>query len=122
MSRYELLIMVHISGALMVFYGLGAVFVRGVQDREAERRKAYRVASAVTYGLGLAALLVAGAMLASELNAGFAGWMAAKLGIWVALGAALPIALRAPSLSRFVWWAVVMLGCAAVYLVIMKPF
>jgi hypothetical protein len=53
---------------------------------------------------------------------GLPGWVHAKIGLWVVLGALPIVAKRMPQHSGKLWWAIPFFGILAAYLGVYKPF
>lgn len=105
----------HLVGVMLVFFGIGAV-VLGVG---AAKRKVAMMSS----GIGLLLLLVAGFGMIPKLGYKMTeGWVIVKMVIWVVM-AVLPVLVKKGKLTGVVGWVVaILLGAAAAYLAVMKPF
>ncbi len=81
---------------------------------------------AITHGIGLLIVLVAGFGLLARLGISHGGdwpiWVWMKLGIWLVLGAMTALIGRNPRHARFFWVGIPILAALAAYLGINKPF
>jgi len=109
---------------MLVFVGLGGMVFAARVGLGPEHRKLRR-AAAIIHGIGLLLILASGIAMLSSL--GFLHgdppiWAKAKFGIFLLLGGSISLAARA---SRLIWiwiplW--ILLGAAAGYLALYKPF
>ena len=119
---YEFYKVLHLLGLMLLFFSLGGYTLKGAPEGPGAKRA--KILLAVTHGVGLLFLLVAGFGLLAKLQLmkGIPVWAWCKLVVWLAFGAA-PVAIkRTPALVRPVWAALVLLGTLAAYLAIFKPF
>jgi uncharacterized membrane protein len=114
----------HLVGVMLIFLGLGGmVFAAYAGFGPAKKR--LRRAAALCHGIGLLFILVSGiAMLSSLglLHGDPPGWVKAKFFIWLLLGGSISLAAR---VSRAIWILIptwLILGTAAAYLALYKPF
>lgn len=115
----SLLIVLHVVGAVLLFLGLGGMMVRAGIDPEASACRRY---IAITHGSGLLLLLAAGIALFSRLGTSVHGWLMAKFIMWLLLGLAPALLKRKPHLAGVAWWVALVLGAAAAFLGVYKPF
>ena len=116
-TLYQIL---HITGAVMVFLAYGALLGRSLSGDDSHR---IRKLGAITSGIGLLLMLVAGFALISKIGYAFTEpWLLIKMGIWVALGGMVVLINRAPQLGGILWWVLVILGMTAAAMVYVKPF
>jgi len=121
---YSAIKLVHYVGIMMVFLGLGGM-VFAAYAGFGPVKKQIRRAAALCHGIGLLLIIVSGfAMLSSLglLHGDPPGWAKAKLVIWLILGGSISLAAR---WSRGIWillTAWILLGAAAAYLALYKPF
>ena len=111
--------LVHLIGLIMAFAAVGvAVVDTGLAE------KAWRKLSMILHGVGMFLLLLGGFGMLARLNiiSGWPGWVWGKLAIWVLIGAAPVLIKRAPEKARPVLFGVMLLGAAAAYLALYKPF
>ena len=114
----------HLVGIMLLFLGLGGM-VFAAYAGFGPAKKQVRRAAALCHGIGLLFILVSGiAMLSSLglLHGDPPGWVKAKFLIFLLLGASIFPAAR---LSRAIWILItawVLLGTAAAYLALYKPF
>jgi hypothetical protein len=106
---------VHIFGVLLVFVGFGGILGGGARPRLAR----------ATHGIGMLLVVIAGFGMLARLGIYGPGswplWVWLKLVIWLALGAAMAVAKRAPGAARALWWILPLLGAGAAYLALFKP-
>jgi len=121
---YPAIKLFHLVGMMMVFMGLGGM-VFAAYAGFGPAKKTLRRAAALCHGIGLLFLLASGiAMLFSLglLHGDPPGWVKAKFVIWLVLGGSISLAAR---WSRAIWLLLVawiLLGVAAAYLALYKPF
>ncbi|MFN7589914.1 MAG: hypothetical protein ACK501_16705 [Planctomycetota bacterium] len=111
----ELYRLLHVTGALMLFLGLGGMLA-------SEPGKGSKL-SGILHGIGLLLLLVAGVgvMHKSEPKLEWQPWVFAKISIWLLLGA-LPVLVKKGVLPRSLAWLVVLgLGATAAWLGLANP-
>jgi len=121
---YPAIKLVHYIGIIMIFLGLGGM-VFGAYAGFGLVKKQIRRAAALCHGIGLLLVIVSGfAMLSSLglLHGDPPGWAKTKMVIWLILGGSISLAAR---WSRGIWIllaAWILLGAAAAYLALYKPF
>ena len=104
----------------MVFLGFGALIAR-TQIKQNET--AVKKLGSITSGIGLILALVAGFGMAHKGGFGFhAGWVIAKIAIWVIIGALTAVVNRKAEAGKSLWWGLLVLGSAAAIIAIYKPF
>jgi hypothetical protein len=114
----------HLVGVMMIFMGLGGM-VFAAYAGFGPAKKQLRRAAALCHGIGLLLILASGIAMLSGLgllHGDPPGWVKAKFFIWLVLGGSISLAAR---FSRWIWillpvW--VLLGAAAAYLALEKPF
>lgn len=114
---YEAYKVLHLTGLILTFLGLGGILLRS-RDQGPSRF------GLVLHGLGMLALLVAGFGLLARLglNWPWPGWVWAKLGVWLLVGA-LPTMHKKGILPLALGWLVAGgAGVAAAWLAVAKPF
>ncbi|MCA3009164.1 MAG: hypothetical protein INH34_12390 [Phycisphaerales bacterium] len=103
--------LIHVVGALLLFCGLGGMLAG----------KGGKLAG-MLHGIGLLAMLVAGIGFAHKSGYGWPGWLLAKIGVWVLLGA-LPFLVKRGILGALGALVLALgLGATAVWLAQAKPF
>jgi hypothetical protein len=114
----------HLTGIMLVFMGLGGMLFAAYAGF-GDAKKQLRRAAALCHGIGLLLIIVTGFMMLSSLgmlHGDPPGWIKAKLFIWLLLGGSISLAAR---LSRAIWILIpawILLGMAAAYLGLFKPF
>jgi hypothetical protein len=121
---YSLIKVCHLAGVMLVFLSLGGMVFAARVGLGPEQRSLRRTA-AIMHGIGLLFIIVSGfAMLSSLglLHGDPPTWVKIKFGIFLLLGGSISLAAR---VSRLIWlWIPVwiLLGAAAAYLALEKPF
>lgn len=116
---YEFYKVLHILGLMLLFFALGGYTLKSSEDNA----KPTRILLAVSHGVGLLLMLVAGFGLVAKLKlGGTPGWAWIKVGLWLAFGAAPVLIKRTPARLRPVWVVLPLLGTIAAYLAVNKPF
>jgi hypothetical protein len=120
---YNFYKILHIAAVLGVFASLGAVAFHALNGGNRLGSTGRRLVAAL-HGGGLLLVLVAGFGLLARLDLATAwpGWVWAKLGVWLVAGALVSVPYRKPALARPVLVALPLLGLAAAWLAIAKPF
>ena len=110
----------HILGVLLAFTALGGAALAALAGRgdDAPGRKL----ASVTHGVALLLILVSGFGMLAKLKLGFDLWVWLKLTIWLIIGASVAGIRRLPAQAALFWFALPLLGAAAAYLAIYKPF
>ncbi len=120
MEVYRLL---HILGFILVFFAFGGACVAALRDPQSKMGKARL---AITHGIGLLLILVAGFGMLARLGLGnpatWGGWVWVKLVIWLLFGAALTLITKLPRYVSLMWILLPLLGLLAGYLALFKPF
>lgn len=113
----------HVAAALSVFGMMGAVCLH-VMNGGTREQGAGRALVGAMHGISLLLVLVAGFGLLARLNiiTGWPGWVWAKLGIWLLVGAWIVVPYRRPALARPMLIVLPFLGLAAAWLALTKPF
>ena len=111
----EIYRVIHVTCALLLYLSLGAV-VFGPKDE-----KPSKLAMAL-HGVALLLMVVAGVGAVHKGGLEWGGWLYAKVGCWVFLGA-LPVLVRKGTVPRFFGLLLALgVGGAAAWLAITKPF
>lgn len=116
---YEIYKLLHVIGLLLLFLGMGGQLL----GADSERGRAPKVTT-ILHGVGLLAMLVGGFGMMARLGVQWPwpGWLIAKLGVWLVIGA-FPVAVRRQLVPQGPAWLVVfLLGALAAWLAIIKPF
>jgi len=119
-ATYQLL---HVLGIIMVFMAMGALCVHAMNGGTRDSNNA-RALVALTHGLGLLLILVAGFGMLARLGAmsgGLPGWVWVKVLVWLLLAALIVVPYRKPEWSRALWFALPVLGVIAAYSVLYRP-
>lgn len=119
MFPYSLYKVVHIVGILLLATGLSGLSFTAEARSGWSRRFAF-----IFHGVGLFLVLLGGFGMLARLGitSGLPGWIWAKLTIWVILAAIVMLPLRIPAFARPLWFLVPILGTAAAYIALYKPF
>ncbi len=114
----------HYVGIMMVFMGLSGMAFAAYAGFGPEKKKLRR-AAAMLHGVGLLLIIVSGFTMLSKLGLMHGdppGWAKAKFVIFLILGFSISLAAR---WSRGFWFLMagwILLGAAAAYLALYKPF
>lgn len=124
---YETYKVLHLLGVIFLFTAVGgSVFLRleSAQRAVDELGAGARKLTGIVHGVALLLILVSGFGILAVLDlmeGGIPGWVWWKLGIWLALGAALPVARKVPRAAGVLWWLLPLLGAVAAWLGIVQP-
>lgn len=128
---YQAYKLLHLIGIVFLFTAVGGtVFLRfaGVRralgEAAAQRLDATRVVG-IIHGVALLLILLSGFGALARLDlmgGGIPGWIWWKLLIWALLGASVAVARKKPRSSAVLWWLLPLLGSAAAWLALYKPF
>ena len=122
MIAYPVYKLIHLIGILMTFVALGSVMAHVLNGGTKETNQ-WRKAAGITHGIGLVLVLVGGfGMLARLGLSPAAGWVIAKLVIWLVLGGITSVIYKMGTRGQLLWYVVILLGALAAYLAISKPF
>ncbi len=122
MLSYEVYKILHLLGMFLVFVAIGGVCVHAANGGDKDSNSLRR-SLAVSHGIGLVLLLIAGfGMLAKTGQSPAAGWVWGKVAIWLVLGASTALPYRARGFAGVLLTLVPLLGVVAAYLAINKPF
>ncbi len=109
--------MLHLTGLVMAFMAIAGVLLRGLSGGDSSKGRGL---AAATHGAGLLLALVGGFGMHARLGLAWQGWVFAKLGLWLAVGGLLTLAIRKPSTG--LWWALVVVFASGAALGLFKPF
>ncbi|RMH68929.1 MAG: hypothetical protein D6685_01670 [Bacteroidetes bacterium] len=111
----------HLLGVMMVFLALGGALVR---SRLPEQTASWKKLIAITHGVGLLVLLVAGFGLLARLGVFWPmpAWALLKIVIWLLVGGLIALINRKPDSGPVWWYLTLVLGLLAAYLALYKPF
>ena len=106
---------IHITGILMVFIGYGSLIGLALSKTKNPRVKKL---GAITSGIGLTLLLVAGFGLIAKLGYSYTStWIIVKVIIWLLFGSLLAFINRKPEWAKLLWWVTLLLGFIAILMV-----
>ena len=116
---YAIYKLLHVIGLMLLFLSLGGMLLgaRSALDRAPK-------GTAILHGVGLFVMLVGGFGMMARLGIHWPwpGWLIAKLGVWLTIGA-LPVLVRRQVLPGGPAWLIAAaLGALAAWLAISKPF
>ena len=107
--------LLHLIGVLMVFIGNGSLI--GLAISKVENPEVKKL-GAITSGIGLVLLLVAGFSLIAKLGYSYTStWIVVKMIIWLLLGSLVAFINRKPEWAKLLWWITLLLGLIAVLMV-----
>jgi hypothetical protein len=120
---YTVYKIMHLLGILMLFLAFGGVINHAINGGT-KATNTWRLAAALTHGLGLVLALVGGFGLLAKLGVTWPwpGWVLVKLGIWLLFAAVAGLAARSAVLGKGLWWLLLLLGALAAYMAGVKPF
>lgn len=125
MFSYNAYKVLHLFGVLLLFVSLGGLTLHALNGGTKETNRSRKLV-AISHGLALFLVVLAGFGLLVRIGvghgAGLPGWVWGKLAIWALMGAALVIPYRKPEWARGMWLLLPVLGGAAAWLAIYKPF
>lgn len=112
----------HVLGIILVFMALGAVSLHAMNGGTRDSNTA-RALVAITHGVGLLLILVAGFGMLARLgmSGGLPGWVWMKVLVWLLLAGLIVVPYRKPEWSKAIWFAIPILGVVAAYSVFYKP-
>lgn len=119
-ATYQVL---HIFGILLVFMALGGLSLHAMNGGTRDSNGS-RALVAITHGLGLLLILVAGfGMLArlGTMSGGLPGWVWVKLVVWLLLAGSVVVPYRKPEWSKAMWFALPVLGVIAAHSALYRP-
>ena len=107
--------LLHITGILMVFIGYGSLIGLALSKVE---NPGVKKLGAITSGIGLTLLFVAGFGLIAKLGYSYSStWVIVKIFIWVLLGSLIAFINRKPEWAKLLWWITLLLGFIAVLMI-----
>ena len=107
--------LLHITGILLVFIGYGSLI--GLALSKVENTKVKKL-GAITSGIGLTLLLVAGFGLIAKMGYNYTStWLIVKMIIWLILGSIVALINRKPEWAKLLWWISLLLGFIAILMV-----
>ena len=121
---YSLIKLCHLVGIFLLFLGLGGMAFAANAGFGAAKKQ-LRLTAHLCHGGGLLFILASGiAMLASRglLHGDVPGWVKAKFVIWLVMGGSIALAAKFSRALRMLLLGWVLLGAAAAYLALYKPF
>jgi len=120
MISYNVYKLAHLLGVIVLFLSLGGLTIDAIWGD----RRGSRAQIMATHGIGLFIILLGGFGMLARLGitGGLPGWIWGKLLIWVILGGVAALPYRFPALARPLWVLVPLLGLAAAYMALYKPF
>ena len=124
MMSYQAYKVIHLVGIFLTLGALAGLALAAASGATKQTNAARRLI-AVFHGVGLFVVLLGGFGLLARLgitHGPFPGWVWAKLGLWVLIGALVAVPYRRPDLARAVFVSIPLLGGLAAWLAIFKPF
>ena len=105
----------HLVGILMTFLGYGALIGLALSKTT---YPALKKLGAITSGIGLLLVFVAGFGLIAKLGYSYSSlWILIKLIVWLLIGSLIALINRKPECAKALWWVTLLLGALAVYCV-----
>lgn len=106
---------IHLFSVLLLFGSLGGMVLHVMNGGDKESN-ANRKLIMISHGVAMVLILIAGVGALHRSGGSFSeGWVHAKLGIWLLLGAAPAIINRKPSLAKLLWFILPLIGGFAFY-------
>jgi hypothetical protein len=124
MISYGVYRLIHFVGIMFLFLALGGLALHAANGGTKTTNRA-RALVAATHGIALFIILLGGFGMLARLgiaHTGFPGWVWAKFGIWLVLGALFMLPYRFPGFARPLWVILPLLGATAAYMALFKPF
>jgi hypothetical protein len=123
MLSYEIYKLFHLFGIIMLFVSIGGVMLYALNGGT-KADNTWRKTAAITHGIGLVFILVAGFGLLARASISWPwpGWVFVKLIIWLVLGGVTGLIYKLGPTGKGLWYVVILLGVIAAYMAIFKPF
>jgi hypothetical protein len=123
MLSYEIYKLLHLFGIIMLFMSVGGVMLYALNGGT-KADNTWRKTAAITHGIGLVFVLVAGFGLLARVGISWPwpGWVFVKLIIWLVLGGVTGLIYKLGPTGKGLWYVVILLGVIAAYMAIFKPF
>jgi hypothetical protein len=123
MLSYEIYKLFHLFGIIMLFVSVGGIMLYALNGGT-KADNTWRKTAAITHGIGLVFILVAGFGLLARVGMSWPwpGWVFVKLIIWLVLGGVTGLIYKLSSRGQWLWYVVILLGVIAAYMAIFKPF
>jgi hypothetical protein len=123
MLSYEIYKLLHLFGIIMLFVSIGGVMLYALNGGT-KADNTWRKTAAITHGIGLVFILVAGFGLLARVGISWPwpGWVFVKLIIWLVLGGVTGLIYKLGPTGKGLWYVVILLGVIAAYMAIFKPF
>lgn len=120
---YEFYKILHILGIMLLFTTLGGLSAVAWSTRGSEFPAATRKLLSAAHGTAMLIIIVAGFGLMAKkgIMTGWPMWIFVKLGVWLALGAALTLILRMREFAKVWFFLVPVLGAVAAGFAIYQP-
>ena len=109
----------HLTGILMLFLGIGGAVIRAAMDHKTEKLEKFVL---MNHGIGLLIIVIAGFGQLAKLGMEFTGWVVIKIIIWLLMGALIMPIKKMPEKKSVWWFSALVLGAVAAYMAIYKPF
>jgi hypothetical protein len=112
----------HLLGVFMILVALGGLILQQINIRT--REQVWRRPVAITHGIGMVLVLVAGFGMLARIGVPWPwpGWVIGKIIIWLVFGVLIAVIGRSPGLAKSLWWITIALAALAAYLALNKPF
>ncbi|MCI0527668.1 MAG: hypothetical protein L0Y56_09520 [Nitrospira sp.] len=123
MISYEVYKILHLFGIMLLFGSIGGLCLVSMKADRSNSVPGRKLA-AITHGVSLILILVAGFGLLARLGitgGGWPLWIWLKLIIWIALGGVVVLIKRMPGAAGLLFLVIPLLGAVAAVLAIYKP-
>jgi len=119
---FEFYKILHLSGLMLLFFGLSAILTMKMVGAKFEGKS--KSLAMLTHGIGLLFLLVGGFGMLARMGimGSLPGWVYAKLAIWLILGGSATLAKKKGQIGWPLMILFVGLGTTAAWLALTKPF
>lgn len=122
MISYSVYKLIHLAGIFLLFLSLGGLALH-TMNGGSKATNSFRKTVAITHGIALVLILVAGFGLLARLgipHASWPLWVYLKVGVWLIFGGSIALVSKT-NLAKVLWFALPTLGLVSAYLAIFKP-
>lgn len=121
MMSYQFYLLLHLLGIGALFFALGGLFLHAINGGTKETN-VMRKPTSIMHGVALFLILLSGFGMLARIGGSTSDmWVLLKVLIWVVMGAAIMIPLRAQQMARPLWYAVPLVLMLAGWIAHVKP-